>query len=466
MQPMVFLLPSWNAQNNVRLVSSPAWATVQNFSQNFDTLMNQIGTPPGWSQLGIVAMGFVFAWILARLVRGKIPDHFEPGALKIGAGSVQRLLLPVFAMMFIWLGKVAFAKWHPAPILSVAVLLVASFALIRLSLYLLRHLFPVSPFLKASERAIAFTVWGVAALYLTGLLPEINAALEDVSFNIGKQKITLLLVMHGVLSLFLTLIFTLSLSVIIENRVMKAQSLDTSMRVFAGKLIRALAFVIAILIALPLLGIDITALSVFGGALGVGLGLGLQKIASNYVSGFVILLDRSIRPGDLVTINDRHGVVSDIKARYTVVRGLDGTEAIIPNDTIISNMVLNHSYTDSVVAVKLSVRVSYQSDIDCAIALLHAAAIAQPRVLAAPAPSVWVKNLGDNGIELELTTWIRDAAEGQGSLRSGIFLDVLNAFRKEGIEIPFAQSDARFHSGTAQADSANLTAKRADEQKI
>lgn len=463
---MVFSQPSWNGQNNVRPVSSPAWGTVQNFSQNFDILMNQLGTPPGWGQLGVVVLGFVFAWALARLVRGKIPAHFEPGALKIGAGSVQRLLLPVFAMMFIWLGKVAFAKWHPVPILSVAVLLVASFALIRLSLYLLRHLFPVSPLLKASERAIAFTVWGIAALYLTGLLPEINAALEDVSFSIGKQKITLLLVIHGVLSLLLTLVITLSLSVVIENRVMKAQSLDTSMRVFAGKLIRALAFVIAILIALPLLGIDITALSVFGGALGVGLGLGLQKIASNYVSGFVILLDRSIRPGDLVTINDRHGVVSDIKARYTVVRGLDGTEAIIPNDSIISNMVLNHSYTDSVVAVKTSMRIAYQSDIDCAIALLHAAGIAQPRVLAVPAPSVWIKNLGDSGIELELTTWIRDAAEGQGSLRSGIFLDVLNAFRKEGIEISHPHSDVRFLTGTAEAELPNTAERRGDQQKI
>lgn len=415
--------------------------------------MSQLGSPLGWGQLGLVAAGFGLAWIMAGRIRDKIPDHYEPGALKIGAGTVRRILLPLFALVCIWLAKVVLAKWQSVPILSVAILLVASFALIRLAVYLLRQLFTVSPLLKAWERAIAFGIWGVAALYLTGLLPEINAALDDVSFSIGKQKITLLLVVHSVLSVLLTLGITLTVSIAIENRVMKAKSLDTSMRTFAGKLVRAVAFVIAILIALPLLGIDITALSVFGGALGVGLGLGLQKIASNYVSGFVILLDRSIRPGDLVTINERHGVVSDIRARYTVVRGLDGTEAIIPNDSIISNLVLNHSYTDSVVSIKTLVNISYQSDTERAMSLLLAAGIAQPRVQALPEPSVWIKSLGDNGIELELTTWIRDAEEGAGSLRSAIFCDILHVFRHEGIEIPYPQRDIRI---VANAQSAEL----------
>ena len=414
--------------------------------------MSQLGTPPGWIQLGIMSAGFLLAWILARLVREKIPDHIEPGALKIGAGSMQRVVLPLLALVFIWLGKIVYAKWQPAPILSVAVLLFASFAVIRLSLYLSRHLFPVSPLLKAWERAIAYVVWGVAALYLTGLLPEITGALDDVSFPAGNRKITMLTVVQALMSLLLTLFIALALSVAIENRVMKAQSLDTSMRVFAGKLIRALAFVIAILIALPLMGIDITVLSVFGGALGVGLGLGLQKIASNYVSGFVILLDRSIRPGDLVTIAERHGVVSDIRARYTVVRGLDGTEAIIPNDSIISNMVLNHSYSDRVVSVKTLVNISYQSDAERAMLLLREAGKAQPRVLTTPEPTVWIKSLGDNGIELELTTWIHDAEQGQGSLRSDLFVDVLRAFHKAGIDIPCPQREIRILGRRTQAD--------------
>ncbi|MEO8385643.1 MAG: mechanosensitive ion channel domain-containing protein [Betaproteobacteria bacterium] len=418
---------------------------MQNFPQNFDLLINQLGTTPGWIQLGIVALGFAIAWTLARQIRGKFHRDIEPGALKIGAGSVHRILLPLLALVFIWLGKVTYAVWQPVPILSVAVLLVASFAVIRLALHLIRLVLPVSPLLKASERAIALTVWVVTALYLTGLLPEFSAALDEISFEFGGKKISLLLVIQALLSLLLTLFITLTFSVIVENRVMKAKSLDTSMRVFAGKLVRALAFVIAILIALPLLGIDITALSVFGGALGVGLGLGLQKIASNYVSGFVILLDRSIRPGDLVTINDRHGVVSDIRARYTVVRGLDGTEAIIPNDNIISNMLLNHTYSDNLFVVKVSVSVSYQCDLEKAMALMLAAGKSQTRAVESPAPSVWIKNLGDNGIDLELAVWIHDADAGQASLRSAIYLAIIYAFRREGIEIPYPQREVRLY---------------------
>ncbi len=423
---------------------------MQILSQNFDTLWNQIVTPPGWIQIGVIAAGFGLAWILARLAREKIPEHFQSSALKIGAGSMQRLALPLLALVFIWIGKIALSRVlpdpQPAPILNVAVLLVAAFAMIRLSVYLLRHLFPLRPSLKAWERVFAFVIWAVAASYLTGILPYIYAALDEVSFTVGKREITLLTVIHALLSVLLTLFITLTLSIIVENRVMKAQSLDTGMRVFAGKLVRALAFVVAILIALPLMGIDITVLSVFGGALGVGLGLGLQKIASNYVSGFVILLDRSIRPGDLVTIADRQGVVSDIRARYTVVRGLDGIEAIVPNDSIISSTVLNHSYTDRAVAIKTTVTISYQSNTASAMSLLLAAGVSQARVLLAPEPTVWIKHLGDNGIELELTTWIRDAEDGSGSLRSGIFVDVLRDFHKEGIEMPTPQREIRIRA--------------------
>jgi small-conductance mechanosensitive channel len=155
----------------------------------------------------------------------------------------------------------------------------------------------------------------------------------------------------------------------------------------------------------------------------------------------------------LVTITERHGVVSDIRARYTVVRGLDGTEAIIPNDSIISNMVLNHSYSDRVVAIKTQVSISYQSDTERAMEILLATGKSQARVLATPEPTVWIKNLGDNGIELELTTWIHDAEQGQGSLRSDIFVAVLSAFRAAGVEIPYPRREIRLLSGGKEGDS-------------
>lgn len=416
---------------------------MQNLAADLDLLTKQLDGVRLWWQLGVLAAGFAAAWLIAARVRARLPGALEPGALKIGAGSIHRIVLPLLALVFVWLGKFALARWQPVPLLNIASPLIASFAAIRLALYLARHLIPPSPLLKASERIIAYGVWLLVALHLTGVLGDINEALDQLTFHVGKQNISLLAVIHALFLAALTLFIALSISRIAEKRLMASNSLDMSMRVFSGKIVRALAVVLAILIALPLMGIDITVLSVFGGALGVGLGLGLQKIASNYVSGFVILLDRSIRPGDLVTITDRHGVVADIKARYTVLKSLDGTESIIPNDSIISNTVINHSYSDPRVAVKCAVSVSYDSDLEQAIALFLAAGKSQPRVLATPGPSVSVRSLGDNGIDLDLTVWISDADLGHGTLRSDILIETWRAFRQHGIGIPFPQREVR-----------------------
>jgi len=423
---------------------------------DFELLIAQLETVHAWWQIAVIAAGFVLAWLVAGAVRSRLPADLEPGALKIGAGSVHRLVVPLLALIFVWIGKFSLARWQPVPLLNIAIPLIVSFVLIRLALYLVRHLISPSPLLKASERAIAYSVWSIVALYLTGVLPEIAGALDDVKFVVGSKTISMLLVVQALFWSFFTIFFALGISRVIEQRLMNADTLDMSMRVFAGKLVRALAIVLAILIMLPLIGVDLTLLSVFGGALGVGLGLGLQKIASNYVSGFVILLDRSIRPGDLVTITDRHGIVSDIKARYTVLRGLDGTRSIIPNDSIISSTVLNHSYTDKVTSVKTAVTVSYQADVQQVISILLAAGRGLPRVLAKPEPTVLLTSLGDNGIEFELTTWIQDADQGQASLRSTLLLEIWRQFRHAGIEVPFPQREIRMAQDAQTAISSGL----------
>jgi len=185
-------------------------------------------------------------------------------------------------------------------------------------------------------------------------------------------------------------------------------------------------------------------LSVFGGALGVGLGFGLQKIASSYVSGFIILLDRSVRLGDLVTVDSRHGLVDAIRSRYTVIKGFDGTEAIIPNDTLITNVVINHAFPDRSVAVKSNVTISYDSDLDIAIQILATAAKAHPRVVTQPAPLVLITRLGENGIDLELTVWISDENQGQSVLRSDLLLEIWREFQKSGVQIPAQQRNIQF----------------------
>jgi small-conductance mechanosensitive channel len=219
---------------------------------------------------------------------------------------------------------------------------------------------------------------------------------------------------------------------ITETRVLAADTIQLSTRIVIAKVVRAAAVLVAVLIALPLVGIDVTALSVFSGALGVGLGFGLQKIASNYVSGFIVLLDKSLRIGDVITVDGRKGEVKAIESRYTVIRGGDGVESIIPNETLITQSVNHHTYTDPKVSMVVGVSVSYESDIEKARELLLAAAKRQPRVIAEPPAAARVKNLGDNGVDLELTVWIADPAAGEAQLRSELLLEVLRTSGSTG----------------------------------
>ena len=392
----------------------------------------------GATQIAALAVTFLLAWLLTRLLRPRLPDNLEPGFAKIGAGSANRLMLPLLFLVFAWLARVMLAKLQAVPILHLAMPLILAFVVIRLALYLLRHLIPPSALLKSSERYIAFTVWLLLALYLTGVLPELITALEDTKIPLNSQQISLRQIIEALLLAVITIFVALSLSRLFEQRVMATVSVDISSRVVITKFIRVIALVIALLIALTVLGIPLGLLSVFGGALGVGLGFGLQKIASNYVSGFIILLDRSLRLGDLVTVDNRHGVVQGIHSRYTVLKALDGTEAIIPNDTLITNTVVNHTHSDRLALVKSTVTVSYDSSIEKierAQAIMLAAAAANVRVHKNPEPTALIKQLGELGVELELNVWIHDPDLGQGSLRSELLQYILRHFREAGILI-------------------------------
>ena len=242
---------------------------------------------------------------------------------------------------------------------------------------------------------------------------------------------------------------------VLEERLMAAHGLDMTLRVMLTKVMRALLVLFAILVALPAVGVDLTALSVFGGAIGVGIGFGLQKIASNYISGFIILLDRSVRIGDLVTIEKHTGQLSKMTARYVVVRGLDGTEAIIPNETLITSTVINQTYTDSSVYVPLPVQISYQSDLDLAVRLLLDVAKRHARTQQEPAPQVLIKSFADNGIELELGVWVADPEEGKTNLRSDLYYGIWQEFKTHGIEIPYPQREVRLLAAAGAAANQN-----------
>ena len=421
------------------------------FLAELQTFAQALLTRQGALQMLVLLLCFVCAWLGARAIRARLPEDLAPGTAKVGAGGVVRLAAPTIMLALVWFSALALAKFQAVPMLKVALPIIGSFMLIRFVVYMLRHTIAPSATLKAFERVIVYSAWSVVVLYFTGLLPELIAGLEAVSITVGKQKITLWMVIAAILSLAIAVFLALFLTGVLERRIMTLQSVDLTMRVFAAKLLRAIAVLIAVLIALPIVGIDITVLSVFGGAVGVGLGLGLQKIASNYVSGFVLLLDHSIRPGDLVTIDNRYGVVTDIKARYTVLRSLDGTESIIPNDYIVTNTLTNHSYADKSISVKCHITITHAAPVTDALTIFSDVAKTQARVSAEPPPAALVRQITDVGIELELTVWISDPEQGQAALRSDILCATLAQFRAADIELAKSAPASSVYGSTAGA---------------
>jgi len=401
-----------------------------------------LATPAGWIELGLIGLCAVCGYLAARRLRVTTATEME--VLRVGVGGVNRLIFPLVTLLLLLAGTAGFRHYAPPFFLALALPLFVALALIRLVVYALRGIFGSSAWLKTSERAISFSVWGLLILYFLGVLPEIGAELDAIEIPIGKARVTLLAIGKAALVVLLTLAITLWLSGLIEQRLMRAGALDSSLRAVMAKSIRALLLVVAVLIALQAVGIDLTLLSVFGGALGVGIGLGLQKLASNYIAGFTILIDRSIRLGDLITVDGRFGTVAKVTSRYVVVRGLDGVEAVVPNETLVTTTVLNHSYTTREIRVAIPVQVSYDSDVDVALRLMEDAGLAEPRVLRAPNPPMaYLVAFADSGINLELGVWVKDPEQGQLNLRSSINRRLWKSFQEAGIKIPFPQREMR-----------------------
>lgn len=398
-------------------------------------------------QVGVLAVSLAVAWWVARLVHVRLMSILsaEPSAtLKIGVGGLNRVIFPFSALLWVILGRFVLHRFqHEINVLNLAVPLLFSLMLVRVAVYVLRRAFRADGPLRYWERAIAWTIWVGVALHITGLLPDVVEVLDNFGFHIGKQRISVLTILQGMLSVAITVVIALWAGRTIEARLLDARGMDLNFRIVLSKLVKTLLVIIAVLIALPAVGIDITVLSVFGGAVGVGLGLGLQKIAANYVSGFVILLDRSISPGALVTIDGRYGEVTKLTARYVVVKGGDGTEAIIPNETVITSVVVNHSYSDRSVRVDVPIQVSYTSDVDRALEVMLEAARGHARVLRNPAPAALLKGFGDSGIDLELYVWVVDPEAGTGNLRSDVYRAIWKGFNANDISIPFPQREVR-----------------------
>jgi small-conductance mechanosensitive channel len=424
-------------------------------------LQNELSRPTHAWQLALIAVALIAAWFYARRVEQRARETLAAAAnaphgvrvdvLKFSIGGFRRLAFPIAAILLIVIGGLALyfagaVVARDVQLLRLAVLLLGAMAVIRLLVYILRRSLPRAAWIGTFEFGIALTIWVLVALYVTGLLHDLIGYLEAVRLPLGKPPLSLWDILAGVVSVILTVFAALWAGSVVEARLMGANALAPNSRVVLARLVKAVLTLIAVLVALSLVGIDLTVLSVFGGALGVGLGLGLQKIASNYVSGFIILLDRSLSIGNMITVDKFYGAVSQISARYTVIKALDGTETIVPNEMLVSTPVINHSYSNPDVQVVVKLAVAYDADLDRALQILVETAAKQPRVLRDPAPTAFVTGFGADGIDLQVGFWIRDPEAGSLPIRSDIARAVLRAFRQEKIEIPSPQRQIRITS--------------------
>ncbi|MCL2524783.1 MAG: mechanosensitive ion channel [Betaproteobacteria bacterium] len=393
-------------------------------------------------QLAALAVCLGLALLFARWWQGR---HAE-NAGRFGQAS-SRLAFPLAGLLLAGLALPLLTPFIKVNLLKLALPLFASLALVRAVVFVLRHAFPRALWLTTWERIIATLVWGWLALYITDLAPAFIEALEGVQFPLGKQRLDLWMILHGLVTVFLTIVVALWIAGLIERRLMRETHLDSSLRMVGIRIAKALLTMLAIMVSLSLVGIDMTALSVFTGALGVGLGFGLQKIASNYVSGFIILLDRSIRIGNIIQVGAEVGEVRQITTRYTVLKHGSGAEIIVPNETLFSSTVQNQTYSDRKLRLATTIGVGYGSDLELAMRLMVEAARAQPRVLAEPPPRVMLTQFADSSINLELGFWIADPESGKGNVISDINIAIWRAFKVHGVEIPFPQREVRILNG-------------------
>ena len=400
-----------------------------------DKLVQDLGHPGVLYEyavlLGCLAAAFGICWLIGR--------RQPADSVWFGRGIVDGLLFPLLSLVFVYSAMLAIAHQHPVAVLKLALPVLISLAGIRFLARVLTSVFPSSGLARLIERLFSWLAWIAAVLWIVGLLPAVMDEMDAIQFAFGKSRVSLLTMVQGVLSSGVVLVLALWISAALEKRVLHEAVEDLSLRKVAGNAIRAVLLLIGILFALSAVGVDLTALSVLGGALGVGLGFGLQKLASNYVSGFVILFERSVRIGDTVRLDTFEGTVMDIKTRYTLIRALNGRESIVPNEKLITERIENLSLADPLILLTCDVAVGYDSDVDVVQKILIDSALSTARVLRDPEPGARLVKFGADGLEFSLLFWIEDPSNGQLNVRSEVNLRILKALREAGIDIPYPQ---------------------------
>lgn len=382
-----------------------------------------------------LALAFAIVHLLRRRVRAA-PAR-AAGSILLGERGFDGVLFPLLALGFVAAARYGVQGLLPAALLRIAVPVLLSLAAIRLTVRVLHRAFPRSAAMRVVERSVSWLAWLAVVLWIVGALPLLLEEMEQLRWKFGNGHVSLRSLLEGAITAVVVFVVALWVSAALEARLIAGELGNLSTRKMAANALRALLLFVAVVVALQAAGIDLTALGVIGGAIGVGIGLGLQKLAANYVSGFVILAERSVRIGDVVKVDTFEGRITDITSRYTVIRSATGREAIVPNETMITQRVENLSLADRNVLLSTTVQVAYGSDLHALMPRLAAAAASVPRVLAEPAPAVQLNAFADSGLELSVLFWIGDPEAGTGNVRSDVNLALLDAITAAGVEIPY-----------------------------
>jgi small-conductance mechanosensitive channel len=395
-------------------------------------------------EFGIIVIGLLLAHLLARPLIKRLQRLLEvkewrnrlPGRL---IGAFLPLFTVIFAILLLRISSEALAKYELSHILiNTTVRLLTAWVIIKFTTSMLKD--------SNWARLLSITAWIIASLHILNLLiPTINL-LDQLAIDLGGVRISLLLLIKGVIVFTVLLKIASSGSNLLEKRILSLEELTPSVQVLLTKALKITLLTIAVVVAMSSLGINLSAFAFIGGAIGVGVGFGLQKVVSNLVSGIILLLDRSIKPGDVIEIGSTYGRIQSLGARYVSVATRDKTEYLIPNEDLITTQVINWSFSDKFVRLKIIVGVSYDSDIHEVMRLMVSAAVGIPRVLSIPKPVCQLKNFGDSAIEMELRFWISDPENGISNVSSAVRIAIWDTFKEHNVEIPFPQRDIHIKS--------------------
>ncbi|HIT96867.1 MAG TPA: mechanosensitive ion channel [Candidatus Aphodousia faecavium] len=436
-------------------MENSALQSLMNFLQTTsDLVAAEVSQSSFWYQVEAIIGAIILSLLVSRFLAYRIrrweeyfsKENVTHSIARFCLQLARRLFFSIFAALFLSLGASVIADQHLLTeksfnLINIGYQIFYAWALLVFMIQLFTTFVAADSLLQQIKKPLYVIFWILAILEIVGILPKFIQALRAVNLPIGSDSLTLWALIVGAITIFVSLLLAHWLSNLCDSALNSAKDIDNNLKIVLSRLIHIAFMAVAVLISLSTMGLDLTILSVFGGAIGVGLGFGLQKIASNYISGFIILFDHSVKIGDTVEVAGFNGKITQIKTRYSVLRNFSGEEMIIPNETFVTQNVKNFTFTDRASVATVETSIGYECDVNRALAILVEIARRQSRVLESPTPWAVVSGFGNDGINLKLSFWVKDPENGTSVLRSSIMKEVLERFNAEKISIPYTIRD-------------------------